>query len=53
MTIKIPKPTPALKIPAITLHELAINNMPNRANPFNKFEIFIVVFLKIALKEDQ
>jgi len=40
-TIKIPKPIPALKIPAIALHELTINEMRNMVNAVSSFEFFI------------
>jgi hypothetical protein len=40
-TIKIPKPIPALKIPAMALHELTIKEISNMVNAVSKFDFFI------------
>lgn len=40
-TIKIPKPIPALKIPAMALHELAIKEISSMVNAVSSFDFFI------------
>jgi hypothetical protein len=40
-TIKIPKPIPALKIPAMALHELTIKEISSMVNAVSSFDFFI------------
>ena len=40
-TIKIPKPIPALKIPAMALHELTIKEISSMINAVSSFDFFI------------
>lgn len=42
MTIKMPKPIPTLKIPAIALHELTTKIRRIKISPLRKYEFFII-----------
>lgn len=45
-TIKIPKPIPALKIPAIASQELRAKDINSNADTVRKLNFFISLFLK-------
>jgi hypothetical protein len=43
ITIKMPKPIPALNIPAIALHELRVEEMSTKINTESLLKFFIAV----------
>jgi hypothetical protein len=49
-TIKIPKPIPALKIPAIASQELKEKDINSNANTVRKLNFFIEFYLKVYFK---